>query len=265
MFEHVIDDCQCEGKTCTKCSEEKCHGAFYTDKRAKDGRTSSCRECINAQRRLKRQEDIETSRAYHREYQRRHAEQYKEQARKRYQEDEEARKKKSAYYYANAERIKQQRKEHQQTHAQQIKAYRKKRYQEFADKFKEQKREYYQGNVELIKTRKRKYRKANPELYAAGDKAKFAKRRTRKALAGGEFTPQQWLMLKAKYSFSCLCCGRREPDIQLTVDHVIPLVKGGSNNIENIQPLCISCNSKKYDKTIDYRTGVSSDEHHIQS
>jgi len=41
----------------------------------------------------------------------------------------------------------------------------------------------------------------------------------------------------------CIQCGTKE---DITVDHIIPLSKGGSNHISNLQPLCRSCNSKKY-------------------
>jgi 5-methylcytosine-specific restriction endonuclease McrA len=45
----------------------------------------------------------------------------------------------------------------------------------------------------------------------------------------------------------------QEPGIVLTRDHVVPLKHGGLNTIENIQPLCGSCNSRKHLKHIDYR------------
>ena len=78
-------------------------------------------------------------------------------------------------------------------------------------------------------------------------------RRRRIAGASGSLTYQEWIDLKAYWKHTCLCCSRREPEITLTQDHIIPLSKGGSNSIKNIQPLCKSCNSKKHRKTVDYR------------
>ena len=69
--------------------------------------------------------------------------------------------------------------------------------------------------------------------------------------AEGFHTLGEWETLKAQYNWTCPACGKSEPKITLTEDHIIPLSKGGSNNIENIQPLCRSCNSKKYDKIIE--------------
>lgn len=72
-----------------------------------------------------------------------------------------------------------------------------------------------------------------------------AVRRVREREAGGAHTPQEWETVKAQYNWTCPCCRRSEPDIKLTKDHIIAVAKGGSNNIENIQPLCKRCNSKK--------------------
>jgi len=62
----------------------------------------------------------------------------------------------------------------------------------------------------------------------------------------------EWELLKKQYGYICPCCKKPEPDIKLTEDHIIPLSKGGSDYIENIQPLCLHCNMVKHTNTIKY-------------
>lgn len=76
------------------------------------------------------------------------------------------------------------------------------------------------------------------------------KYRARKFAAEGSFTAEEWQGLCAQYDHRCLACGENKP---LSADHIVPLSKGGTNYITNIQPLCGSCNTRKNAKTIDYR------------
>jgi 5-methylcytosine-specific restriction endonuclease McrA len=80
------------------------------------------------------------------------------------------------------------------------------------------------------------------------------KRRAIKKRCIGSHTFADWETLKAQYNWTCANpeCRKQEPEIKLTEDHIIPLIKGRSNNIENIQPLCRSCNSKKHTKIVRY-------------
>jgi 5-methylcytosine-specific restriction endonuclease McrA len=80
------------------------------------------------------------------------------------------------------------------------------------------------------------------------------RRRYRLQENGGTLTAAEWQAIKAAQGYTCLKCGRREPDITLTVDHVISLVKGGPNTAANVQGLCDSCNKSKGRRCTDYRT-----------
>lgn len=105
------------------------------------------------------------------------------------------------------------------------------------------------ANPEPHRAQTREWRKSHLEFY----KVRAAVRRTKKTEAGGNFTVEEWLALCKYYGKRCLCCGKIR---KLTADHVIPVSKGGSSNIENIQPLCGPCNSTKNDKIIDYRRNI---------
>jgi len=43
----------------------------------------------------------------------------------------------------------------------------------------------------------------------------------------------------------CYYCGKEVPEKELTMDHVIPLIRGGKSVKSNIVPACKECNNKK--------------------
>lgn len=123
---------------------------------------------------------------------------------------------------------------------------------------------YRQANKETLAERQRIWRVENPESDHAihsrwksenKDKvnASTHKRRNQIVCNGGHWTAQEWADLKAKYDDHCLMCGKQEPEIKLTVDHIVPVSAGGSNCIDNLQPLCKSCNSLKHRGIVDLR------------
>lgn len=62
-------------------------------------------------------------------------------------------------------------------------------------------------------------------------------------LISGHHTKKEWVLLLTRFDGKCAKCG--SPD-KITRDHIVPLSRGGSDLIGNIQPLCKSCNSKKW-------------------
>ena len=114
--------------------------------------------------------------------------------------------------------------------------------------------------------KRKEYRKIYLKKYETTEKGKAVravssqKNRAKRRLAEGSYTGQEWLSLKEQYGNICLCCRKHESEIDrpLEQDHVIPISKGGSNWITNIQPLCRRCNGMtgKGTKIIDYRNQI---------
>jgi len=78
----------------------------------------------------------------------------------------------------------------------------------------------------------------------------------RKKQNGGSHTQKQWLAKLAQHD-KCPLCNRTwsqiptRPDRRYkyvwTKDHIVPLTQGGTDEMDNIQPLCYQCNSSKCD------------------
>jgi 5-methylcytosine-specific restriction endonuclease McrA len=97
------------------------------------------------------------------------------------------------------------------------------------------------------------FRKNTREWFRKNPNKNAEYRHNRRAViagVGGIVTAKEFNELCEKYGNICLCCKKSVP---LVMDHVVPLSVGGKNIIENIQPLCLPCNSSKRSKSTDYR------------
>lgn len=124
---------------------------------------------------------------------------------------------------------------------------------------KAKKAEYYQGHRDEALGRARNWSQTNPDKsreYKRNwkrknpSKSKQYKHRRRALESVEHFTADEWEALLLYYGSKCLNCGSLE---KVTADHVVPLALGGSNGIDNIQPLCMDCNCKKGIQALDYR------------
>lgn len=70
-----------------------------------------------------------------------------------------------------------------------------------------------------------------------------------------EFSRKDWLNLVDRHRGCCAYCGERKP---LTIEHVVPLSRGGRHSVGNIVPACFRCNSSKNARFItEWRNGIS--------
>lgn len=73
----------------------------------------------------------------------------------------------------------------------------------------------------------------------------------RQAQRSGYLSLAEWREILEKQNFCCAYCTRRFDDVLApTVDHVVPLSRGGQHARENIVAACQSCNSRKSNREV---------------
>jgi 5-methylcytosine-specific restriction endonuclease McrA len=73
-------------------------------------------------------------------------------------------------------------------------------------------------------------------------------RRARLRLAGGNVTPEQWREILDNFDNRCAYCFAALA--RSTMDHVIPLSRGGKHEASNVVPACKTCNCSKNAKPL---------------
>jgi hypothetical protein len=153
--------------------------------------------------------------------------------------------KRKEYYQSNKELWKKRR----ELNSEKIKNQRKIYYEANKEKFREDRRQYYCNNKEKLVNASRIYRHANRGILYEKNK----QRRKRLSIQNDKSITSEFITTLFSAINSCPYCGKEMPkntkntsDIK-TLDHLIPLNKGGLHSRQNVTVCCFSCNSKKRD------------------
>ena len=211
-------------KVCRGCGLTKELSEFYVSATNRDGRWGKCKVCVRARAQ---------------KYRREHLEQYAQL--------ENAR--------ANLPHRIEARRKYQEEHKEQIAQYKKIWTANNRESVDASKRSYYELKREEVIARSKEWAENNLEKVRRAKTNNLRKRRAARHASRGNFTVEEFKELCESYGNKCLACG--DTEAVLEADPIVPLTKGGSDNISNIQPLCGSCNRKKFVNIIDYRLNTN--------
>ena len=202
-------------KTCKWCGLTKELSEFYEGRWGK-----KCKVCVR-------------SRAQ--KYRREHLEQYAEYDKAR----------------ANLPHRVEARRKYQQEHQEEISEYKRRWAAYNEEKVAASRLAYYERNRAELIARSKNWAESNPDKVKSAKANNRRKRRAARHASPGSFTAEEFRALCEQYGNRCLACG--DTEAVLEADHVVPLTRGGTDDIGNIQSLCGSCNRKKFVSIVDYR------------
>jgi 5-methylcytosine-specific restriction endonuclease McrA len=145
--------------------------------------------------------------------------------------------------------------------AQSRQAYRRERLTNLEQQLARRSRHYWK-NRERIRNLVKEQRRANPERFRAIDRARYwrnlEKRRHQSRVARARrsgvscyLTLEQWKDLLRRFNFRCAYCLKRLTKKNRSLDHLIPLTRGGGNTLDNLVPACRRCNQRKNVQTAE--------------
>lgn len=223
-------------KSCSTCKTIKAATCFGKNKAEKDGLRSQCKECaaIKSRERYLRnpQRQIDAVAVW----QKANPDKVRENAKRTYYNNYESRRiRAKAAYEANKCDINETARQRYKDDPQ------------YCEKARLASLKHYQANAEKRVAYQKRYKAENPENTLIWSN----NRRSRKKNAAGECSTQDWADRLEEFGYSCAYCLKPESEVgKMTVDHMTPLSRGGSNDVDNLVPCCRSCNSSKNDKTL---------------
>ncbi len=156
-----------------------------------------------------------------------------------------------AYYQVNSEKALAYQRIYRQANPEKIQTCKKIYRQNNPEKIKIYDKTYRQVNNEKMKSRQKDYRQANPDKYRLYN-------RKRRALKRGVYhEPYMNNYVFERDGWICGICGRKinrrlkHPNpLSSSIDHIIPLSKGGNDDPVNAQAAHLRCNFGKHNRKI---------------
>lgn len=152
----------------------------------------------------------------------------------------------TAWAKANPEKVKAKSRKWNHANPEKVKANAKRWASENRGRVRQYSRDWQAENRDLYHEIQRRWRLENVDYWRVRASA------LKKVLS--DFLFENWVEILDEFNHRCAYCLRG--DVKLTMDHVIPLSKGGPHTRDNIVPACKPCNSKKKDRPITYMLGV---------
>lgn len=121
---------------------------------------------------------------------------------------------------------------------------------------RERRRRHYWKNRDAIRAATKAQRKADPTRFRSVDRKRYLrnpeKRRHQSRVARAKrsgldcyLSLEDWKVLLRRFRFRCAYCSVRLTNRTRSIDHVIALTRGGTNEITNLVPSCRRCNQRK--------------------
>lgn len=212
-------------KYCPKCEETLPHIRFSPNRAAKDGLSSWCKACRNADN--KTPKERATRSAYMHGWQDRNREKVNANAVEAYYELKERR---EADPDLDA---------HLRTLARAKSARARRRDPEKARQADQTYKAKPTSKKKANARRRIRYAEDPDKFLASGRKWRANKRQA----PINDLTTAQWKAVKEHYGHRCAYCGKKSQ--RLTQDHITPLSANGPNTLWNVVPACRSCNARK--------------------
>lgn len=209
-------------KYCNLCKESKSISLFAKCKGKKDGLQSNCKACSAARYAANREKRV----AWQAEYNAVNRDRIRFVMRER--------------YAANKERILARQRENIAAKPDVFRGYRKLFYERHREKVRRQTAAYQKDNRQKVNAYRRKQYAEDRTPFASGK----GRRRDRVKASKSHFTRRDVERLMYMQRCKCAVCAA---DIakRYHIDHIVPFARGGTNEADNIQLLCPTCNLQK--------------------